>query len=380
MQFKQVYCITLNSFPLIPVTRFIIDFFSNHFDTRVVQCAIQNQKELFNVAGTTIIGTFKSSKELNRQSVVFKIWKYIVIGYVFCTVIFKRGPILIYTPDYQILRIALRIKTSFNLAKWKLIYHQFELVEDKLLNAKDKSCWLQVISNIDLVALCIFPEINRQTYFLNLIPGYHHPNTLLFPNTCPSQKGIESIRHPLFGSIGESSTVFGHIGNVGPDHYFKEFLDIIEKCMIFKNVFFVVAGRYSEEVMEQFNTVKNENLIFLGELPHHQLQTIYPFIDFGFILYKAVDLNFEFCAPNKLYEYWSHGIPVIAHPLQGLIPLFDNPLKGILLDFQSPDLTSEITNVITQGKPDKKALKQIFDQSLDISAYLTKLRKSINAI
>lgn len=372
----RIYCITVNSFSQIPVTRFILSFLSNWYYTEVLECNIEGQYDLSKVNKITSLGKFKSSQHLNKQSIIFKCWKHIRIVGKLISLLFMKS-IVIYTPDLQVLFYSVYIKKAFNKKGWKLIYHQFELIEEKYLHGISLREWRFAVKNIRLVNLLIFPETNRLDYFLELVKYKDTNKTLLLANTTESQTGQSEVRHEALKDIPETAMILGHIGNVGPDHYVARFISLVEMCVDYTNIYFVVVGRFSKEIRDQFSQLRNSNFILLGELPHYQLKRIYPFLNYGIILYKGVDLNFEYCAPNKLYEYWSFGIPVIAHPLTGLRNLFDSKLKGELINFENDDCILKIRTLLLNIKPDKKALKQLFNEKLDINVELVKLQKKI---
>jgi hypothetical protein len=93
-----------------------------------------------------------------------------------------------------------------------------------------------------------------------------------------------------------------------------------------------------------------------------------------------VDVNFEFCAPNQLYEYWSYGIPVVAHQLPGLIPVFDDSLKGKLFDFNTSETIAETATFLQNGNTSKKALQQLFSDTLDVRKQLQPVTDKINQL
>ena len=68
-----------------------------------------------------------------------------------------------------------------------------------------------------------------------------------------------------------------------------------------------------------------------------------------------MDYNYDFCAPNKLYEYWSYGIPVFAHKLNGLTKLFEKEEYGLLFDFYDNNVHLKILKQF-DNKLDKKNL------------------------
>ncbi len=102
-------------------------------------------------------------------------------------------------------------------------------------------------------------------------------------------------------------------------------------------------------------------------------------IHYGFILYKGVDKNFEFCAPNKLYEYWAYGIPVFAHHLKGLVPVIMPNLLGRTIDFQSNELEALINDLMGMPVPDRKGIQGYFTSHLTLDNYIAPLISKIKS-
>lgn len=373
----RVYCITINNFYLIPVTRYFLRLFASRFHVEITECYISGQYETAGVKKYRAIGKFENFGGLSNQSMFFKLWKYLFINIQLAGLLMKPA-LLFYTPDWQVAALLFWYKKVFKKKGWRIIYHQFELVEEKQLSGGNKKTWRKVLDNSHLADLLIFPEKHRMDYY------QQHAHTgnagcMVFPNTCETAEANPPAAQALEQKIPRDALVIGHIGNVGPNHYLQQFINIIEACSS-ENIYFVLAGRYAPEVMDVFNSVRNPKFIYLGALPHQQLAAVYARIDIGFILYKGVDLNFEYCAPNKLYEYWSHGIPVIAHRLTGLKSVFDATLKGKLLDFDSGNITGDAVNAIKTLKPNKATLRSLFAETLAIDTQLTHFAERLKQI
>ena len=374
----QAYCITINNFYLIPVTRYILQLFAKRYETVVVECHIKGQYPVEGLRGHRFIGHFSGFKALSQQTIFFKVWKYLYIHLQLIRLLGKKSLVL-YTPDWQVAAILFRYKELFGKKEWKIIYHQFELIEDHQLAGNNLKTWKTVLKKSYLADLLIFPEINRLEYY-RMKGDVRNTSCIVFPNTCKTSEAAPTEENSLLKEkIPDNAMVVGHIGNVGPNHYLQQFVDIIEACTE-ENIYFVLAGRYAPAVMNIFNNIRNPKLIYLGELPHQELGKIYARLDTGFILYKGVDLNFEYCAPNKLYEYWSYGIPVIAHSLTGLKPVFDTNEKGHLLDFENNNIVQTAREKIKNHIPSKEKLIKQFRQTLDIDIQMNILNEKLKSI
>ena len=206
--------------------------------------------------------------------------------------------------------------------------------------------------------------------------------SFILPNTCElSSINTNPTKHNVLEQFSEENFIVAHLGNVGGDqHYFKNFINATQKLITKKDIVFLFLGRKNKKIDDIINQKQLSNVHFIDAVPHNELSQVYPFIDLGVILYKGTGYNYEFCAPNKLYEFWSYGIPVIGHSLKGLNPLFDKPEKGLLTSF---DNEADIANTIIEIKNrvnNKEELKKIFETELSISSYLVSFKKKLEEL
>lgn len=67
-----------------------------------------------------------------------------------------------------------------------------------------------------------------------------------------------------------------------------------------------------EERLRGLATSSGCNLVLLGRLPEDELSYVVARCDVGVVSYHRRDLNNEFCASGKLYEYVSLGLPLVT--------------------------------------------------------------------
>lgn len=363
---------TINSFSLIPVTRFIISAFSKDREVAVTECTINNEGIQLNGVKKRPLATFKSYKEFARQTSWQKLRKYIILWRHVWSAYRRRSTV--YVLDHQVLILFLFLN---KLSKRNItIYHQFEMVEDHVLTRSNELIWKYILRNARLIDLSIFPEKNRTDHFISL-SGVPESQTMIFANTC--EKGETSIitAPDILAKIPKDKVVCAHIGNVGPKHFLDFFIDLVE-ASAGKNVFFLMIGRYSSLVAEKLKSVKNPDFCLADAIPHAELLKLYPRIDYGFILYKGVSPNFEYCAPNKLYEYLAHGVKVFAHPLTGLRDLHMPSQLLELVDMENPDTIKQLD--LTKANTKHEEIVDYFTQQLSIEKELEKLTQKINLL
>ena len=326
------------------------------------------------------IATYSTYQEFRNQSTTFKLSKYFFIIRKLVSIFQETNKQLLYTNDFQVLFFSLWVKKLFKQKKVTLIYHQFELIELNNLNKLNKFFYSYVLKKANTIDLVVFPEINRLNYFMN-DSTLEKEKAFILPNSCQSISIVEQEKHPTLEQFPKDVFIIAHLGNVGGNqHYYNNFIAAIEQLKEHKKIIFVFLGRKNKMIEETINTKHLPNLFFLDPVPHEELTQIYPFIDIGVILYKGTSPNYEFCAPNKLYELWSNGVPVISHQLKGLTPLFDDNKKGILTNFNDID---EITTAIikcSEIKENKNDLIQIFKEELSIDISLKLFEKKLTTL
>ena len=313
----------------------------------------------------------------DNEGILFKLKKYLKLFFILLKFSISSKKIIWYTIDYQIIPL-IYIVSFFKKSKCFIAYHEFELVQKETLNQFNRfffNLYKRLSAKIDLV---IVPEANRLEYLLKTT-NVRKENTLLFPNTCFSNRDLIFRPHELLETIGKNTFLVGHTGNLGPSCFLKSILEVISGFKNADNITLLFIGSYTKEVKEIIAQYKLENLILIDRIKHAELNSIYQRINLGLILYKPVDLNYEFCAPNKLYEYWSFGIPVIAHKLKGLLPLFHNDAQGQLIDMENvnefKDIISGYIHKHNSGNDYKSAIMDIFEKKYEIKRYFEKLNQ-----
>jgi glycosyltransferase involved in cell wall biosynthesis len=189
---------------------------------------------------------------------------------------------------------------------------------------------------------------------------------------------LSANKHEVINSIPKDNKIVGHIGSIGFDHYINNFI-IATEILKSDKIKFIFVGKQNAEIKKLANKINTQNIIFIDEVPHSELKDIYSFLDLGFILYKGVDENFEYCAPNKLYEYWAYGVPVIAHKLKGLQSEFNNEDTGALINLEN---SKEIAFYIKQYLEDnhREMIKKYYQLNYNMNDFLSRLLKKIKEL
>lgn len=375
----RIHILSINAPTFIPVMRYIIAHLVKQASVVITECRLKGSYAFGDAVKINTLGYFDGQREFNKQSRLFKITKYLIAIVNFRKYIQRNEENILYLIDYQLVGLLLWIIDIFKIKGIKVVYHQFETVETEYINGFQNAFFWKLFHKYSgNIALTIIPEKNRLEYLLS-ISQISANRTFILPNTCESAPDANPfLLHQSLQTLSEEAVLVGHVGSLGVNHYAQTFFDTVEKLKEDTNVYIVMVGNYSTEIYEYISKVTNPRFILIPTVPHKDLISILSRIDIGLILYKAVDKNFDFCAPNKLYEYWSHGIPVFAHPLQGLIPLFTNPLLGALVSEETPDALVENIRNYRRNPAQKAELKQHFNENLSIPSVIEKFQQSFN--
>lgn len=371
----EVGAFSISSFSGIPLcTRLFEDLFSKVNQSGsilVTHCDLVNTVQYSERVIQRPLKSFRTYQSFRRQSRLFKITKYVsIFSALLCFAFLKKGPVF-YTIDSNTCLLALFVKKLFFFKRIKIIYHQFEMDVPEFKTKIDKCFFVGVRHFSMALDLVVVPEINRLN-FLRKIVHIEHQKCMVFPNTTRLNYKPRSSGKRI---------IFGHVGGLGLEHHYIEpFLNVFSRLSVNAEVELMIIGNISDEVRSLVVEFALPNVTLIGAVPHHELMEFYNKIDFGLILYRPVDINNIYCAPNKLYEFWSCGIPVIAPRLEGLIPLYSQPFLGRLVDMEDTLLFSDqlAQCINTKELYDPMKIAKHFKEHLQIDNYLNLLTEALN--
>lgn len=372
----KIVFVTTSSFNGLPPAAQIFNLLAPDNHTIVIQNLLQNSTNYFDGADEIFI--IEKRDETNSkpqdQSIKNKIVKYIKGGYyLFKTTKSKNNnePTLIYSFDVFIIGLAILTKKYFK-RNLKLIYHQFEVLDLTKCSRIERIFFKILKRNSDLIDLFLIPEINRLKLFEELLNHkILESKKLVLPNTNSNIIEYEQEQ--------KDKITIGHVGSTDLLHYLENAMNQLAQLPKDKyQILFI--GRLSSESLGFIKKYNLPNLEIIGQVPHKELENYYKKIDIGLILYKATSVDTKFCAPNKLYEYWSYGIHVIAHHLPGLVPVFKNKLQGDLIDFEQDDFLINAIESYSKDYLKRKQAINYFVENESLQVYQNKLVSRIEKI
>lgn len=367
----EIAAFSINSFSGIPLcTKIFENIFADINVSKKIQVHHCEVKGFVNYSEKVIVKPlrfFESYNLFKTQSSFFKISKYFKVSFrLFVFLFLKRRPV-VYTIDANTCTISLLFKGLLFYKKIHVVYHQFEMDIPQDKTRIDKlifKIFTRVSPTLDLF---LVPEKNRLSYFKKLTK-LKDENCIVFPNSTEVSE-VEKEKN--------NKIVFGHVGAIGNTHYIESFLKAFTKLNREKEL--LLIGRVSDDMLEMISKYALTNVRMINQVPHNELGKYYSMMDFGLILYMPVDLNNIYCAPNKLYEFWSYGIPVIAPLLEGLKDIYSMPFLGKLINMENEDsfaneLEACIDNKVNYSKND---ILEYFESHLSIKKHAEILKTKL---
>ena len=244
----------------------------------------------------------------------------------------KQHPDVVYCHDYYSSILAyLLIKTHYS---GKIVYDAHELIipEDGYKNNRlSFFYWFEkrIVNKVDLL-ICASKErgsIMKEHYGLQNAP-------LVIPNISQLQindedKDVQSILDSLkdFFSIDKTTVVYA--GAVTGSRRINELLDatisLSDRCKLL----IVGNGSALDSIKNKATEHPELESAFTGGIPYKCLGSVLSRCDIGFLYYPSNTLNNKYCASNKIYEYASVGLPMLANENPTVKDILENAKIGI---------------------------------------------------
>jgi glycosyltransferase involved in cell wall biosynthesis len=113
--------------------------------------------------------------------------------------------------------------------------------------------------------------------------------------------------------LGESDLVFLYQGGLAPGRGIEALVDASRHLPEGRNVVFLGYGPLRELVERAARDARS--IHFVPAVSPSELPSLTADADLGIVLYEDVCLNHRYCLPNKLFEFYLAGLPVLASDL-----------------------------------------------------------------
>ncbi len=155
--------------------------------------------------------------------------------------------------------------------------------------------------------------------------------------------------------------------------------ELIDAVKLLENVSLLILG--SGDVLPALKTKAevsglSDRIRFFPKMQWKEMIRYTRSADAGLSLEKDTNLNYRFSLPNKLFDYISAGIPVIAGDLPEISRIINNYKCGIIVPAITPE---EIRKAIVRIRDDSALLNKLRQNSVNASGSLNWEKESGNA-
>ena len=124
-------------------------------------------------------------------------------------------------------------------------------------------------------------------------------------------------------------------------------------------LFIIGSGDVLPLLMDMVNTEGLADRVrFFPKMPWQEMMRYTKSADAGFSLDKNTNINYRFSLPNKLFDYISAGIPVVAGDLPEVTRIITDHSCGIIIPEISPDEIIQAIRLLDENRDLLKILKQ----------------------
>jgi glycosyltransferase involved in cell wall biosynthesis len=217
----------------------------------------------------------------------------------------------------------------------------------------------------------IFPRLKYVITVSEAIAALYHKEYFLKPvvirNLSPKSDSIVPYSKRESGIEDDELTLILQGTGINIDKGAEE---LIQAISITSGVSLLVVG--SGDIIPLLKRMVNElkigtRVIFIPSVNWETLMKYTKSADIGICLEKDTCLNYRFCLPNKLFDYISAGIPVIASNLPETRNIISEFKCGLIIDRVDP---VSISKALTDLKNDKVRLAGMMKNAKEASCAL----------
>ena len=152
-------------------------------------------------------------------------------------------------------------------------------------------------------------------------------------------------------------------------------------CLFPPHVHLIVIGYGVDEAQLHTISIKqgtnDGRVIFLGRVETEELASLTPSADLGVIPYHAIDLNNQYCSPNKLYEFLAAGVPFVCSDLPYLRSVVDAYGCGVIADFARPEAAAQAILAVLDDAERLRRLKHAARAAAEVLNWEVEGRKLV---
>lgn len=274
-------------------------------------------------------------------------FRYVSSLFKFYSVLRRIKPDIIYGHDYYAAPII-----AYGSKKYKLVYDAHELyMADKTSSKREKvCCYLEkrAIGKADQV-IC---ASERRKEIMN--QHYSVKREICVVNNVSILPRINDNKVDEAYFSSDERKVVVYCGALIKPRRVDLLIEAANKLKSSIRVLIVGNGEELGNLKNKANTEKIDNVTFINAVPYKSIWSIVSKCDIGYLYYENDTLNNANCAPNKVYEYASAGLVMVANENLGLSDIFNRYCVGV----SSNDLCLAIKEVLENYDTYKKNVER----------------------
>jgi glycosyltransferase involved in cell wall biosynthesis len=274
-------------------------------------------------------------KNLLSQSLKYAEWRYRVVD------AYRRSPLkVIHCHDLEPLPIGVRLK---QLTGAKLVYDAHELETERAYYGKLRKRIMQrmeqrCMKHVDSM-ITVSPSI--QEWYRDRFPDV--PVGLVRNVPKRREPGFKSTALKSKLGISPSSLLFIYQGAQDKGRGIEVTLDAFASPEVDHHVVFMGDGALADKVRSAAS--QHANIHWLEPVPPEIVLSMTAGADIGLSLIEDISLSYRFCLPNKLFEYWLAGIPVMVSNLPDQASLVRQYNAGWVVSLTLPKYVAKLREV-----------------------------------
>lgn len=290
----------------------------------------------------------------------------------------RERPDCVYCHDYYS-SLLCRLLLNKKYCK-RIIYDAHELIipeEGHPMDSRQRIYYKlekSIVKKVDLVisASRERSEMMKQHYNLSTTPlAINNISQLTISDGSPTKETLKSLE-AFFAKPGVTVV---YAGVVTKSRRIGQLLDaVISLAPMFK-LLVVGNGDALGDLRQKAESVPELVSAFTGAVPYKSLGAILSRCDIGFLYYPVDTLNNTYCASNKIYEYASVGLPMLANENPTVKQILEKTLIGL-----SNDNFAEGLQIISAEVEKYKNNCLLFTQKNQWSEEARKLEEAIRRI
>jgi len=177
----------------------------------------------------------------------------------------------------------------------------------------------------------------------------------------PQKKPLQYGSLRSMASLAKDQRVVIFLGGLSLGRGIKMLLDVVDRLPVNWSILFMGSGPLEDDISQKILTTKGlrpkgrDPLNILPMVDLDDLSFWTSQADVGVIPYEDIGLNHLYCTPNKIWDYASSGIPIIATNLPEISLL----IKKYNLGFLLPKIFSDDDFLNILKKFDDSKIKEI---------------------